>query len=190
MPDALRRRIVDLAFRALPNTMARDFQSGRLPFKLSGLRFEAITEQPPLQENRVRLSERRDAIGNRLPHVEWRPGDMAEANLLFLARRLCASFKRSGIASIEVSDWVRLERPSDAATIDFGHTLGTTRMSNDPRTGVVDANCRVHGVTGLYVAGGSVFPTSGHANPTMTMIALSLRLADQLKKWPIGGYPR
>ena len=58
--------------------------------------------------------------------------------------------------------------------------MGTTRMSADPKTGVVDADSRVHNYRNLYVAGSSVFPTSGWANPTLTIIALSLRLADHL----------
>ena len=61
------------------------------------------------------------------------------------------------------------------------HHLGTTRMHVDPRHGVVDPSCRVHGVPGLHVTGGSVFPTSGAANPTLTIVALALRLADELK---------
>ena len=61
------------------------------------------------------------------------------------------------------------------------HHLGTTRMHVDPRHGVVDPSCRVHGVSGLHVTGGSVFPTSGAANPTLTIVALALRLADELK---------
>jgi len=62
------------------------------------------------------------------------------------------------------------------------HHLGTTRMSDNPLNGVVDSNCKVYGVSNLYVAGSSVFPTGGHANPTLTLIALTLRLADHLKK--------
>jgi len=58
--------------------------------------------------------------------------------------------------------------------------MGGTRMSADPATGVVDADCRVHGYDNLYVAGSSVFPTGGWANPTLTIIALSLRLAEHL----------
>jgi choline dehydrogenase-like flavoprotein len=58
--------------------------------------------------------------------------------------------------------------------------MGGTRMSDDPRTGVVDADCRVHGYDNLYVAGSSVFPTGGWANPTLTIIAMALRLADHL----------
>jgi choline dehydrogenase-like flavoprotein len=62
------------------------------------------------------------------------------------------------------------------------HHLGTTRMSDNPLNGVVDSNCKVHGMSNLYVAGSSVFPTGGHANPTLTLVALTLRLADHLKK--------
>ena len=58
---------------------------------------------------------------------------------------------------------------------------GTTRMHDSPRHGVVDRDCRVHGIGNLYVAGSSVFPTCGYANPTLTIIALSIRLADHLK---------
>jgi len=62
------------------------------------------------------------------------------------------------------------------------HHMGTTRMADDPRLGVVDAQCRVHGVANLYIAGSSVFPTCGFANPTLTIVALALRLADELPK--------
>jgi choline dehydrogenase-like flavoprotein len=60
------------------------------------------------------------------------------------------------------------------------HHMGTTRMSADPRSGVVDRDCRVHGIGNLYVAGASVFPTVGWANPTMTVVALALRLASHV----------
>ncbi|MEL6678879.1 MAG: GMC family oxidoreductase, partial [Pseudomonadota bacterium] len=61
------------------------------------------------------------------------------------------------------------------------HHCGTTRMSDDPKTGVVDANCRVHGMSNLFIASSSVFPTHGYAQPTLTIVALSVRLADHLK---------
>ena len=67
--------------------------------------------------------------------------------------------------------------------MDWGnHHLGTTRMSDDPKTGVVDADSQVHGVGNLFIAGSSVFPTYGSSNPTLNLIALTLRLADHLKK--------
>ena len=61
------------------------------------------------------------------------------------------------------------------------HHMGTTRMADDPTHGVVDAHCRVHGIENLFVAGSSVFPTGGSANPTLTLVALALRLSDHLK---------
>ncbi len=61
------------------------------------------------------------------------------------------------------------------------HPTGTTRISDDPARGVVDRDCRVHGIENLYIAGSSVFPTSGYANPTLTIIAMAARLADHLR---------
>jgi choline dehydrogenase-like flavoprotein len=71
----------------------------------------------------------------------------------------------------------------------FGHHMGTTRMSSDPRSGVVDADCRVHGMANLFVASSSVFPTSGFANPTLTILALALRIADHVKTRVLGNVP-
>ncbi len=78
-------------------------------------------------------------------------------------------------------DWIVGNRPNNAPLVDMAHSTGTTRMSNDPATGVVDINCKVHDVENLYIAGASIFPTSGHANPTLMITSLALRLADHLK---------
>jgi choline dehydrogenase-like flavoprotein len=67
-----------------------------------------------------------------------------------------------------------------AAVVPAAHPSGTTRMSRDPAGGVVDVDLQVHGVPGLFVLGGSVFPTSGYANPTLTIVALAMRLAEHL----------
>ena len=71
---------------------------------------------------------------------------------------------------------------SHVAYTDASHHIGTTRISENPRQGVVDANCKVHGVQNLFIAGSSIFPTCGYANPTWTIAALAIRLADHLKK--------
>jgi len=79
------------------------------------------------------------------------------------------------------------ELESDTAKIaelrfsDASHHIGTTRMSSTARTGVVDSDCRVHGIDNLFVCGSSVFPTGGYANPTMTILALALRLGEHLR---------
>jgi len=68
----------------------------------------------------------------------------------------------------------------------YGHHMGTTRMSESPKSGVVDANCCVHGIANLYIASSSVFPTCGFANPTLTILALALRLADHIRTTALG----
>jgi choline dehydrogenase-like flavoprotein len=65
---------------------------------------------------------------------------------------------------------------------DASHHIGTARMSTDLRTGVVDAHCKVHGIDNLFIAGSAVFPTAGYANPTLTIVALAIRLAEHLKR--------
>jgi choline dehydrogenase-like flavoprotein len=95
--------------------------------------------------------------------------------------------RRLGKGSATPSDWLGDPDPQWPIDLTVGnhplanyHQMGGTRMSSDPATGVVDADCRVHGYDNLYVAGSSVFPTGGWANPTLTIIALSLRLAEHL----------
>ena len=93
-----------------------------------------------------------------------------------LGRQLLAA--KSGMIHLSYS-----QRHEWLAAMDWGnHHLGTTRMSADPRQGVVDADSKVHGIANLYVAGSSVFPTYGSSNPTLNLVALTLRLADHLKK--------
>ena len=89
---------------------------------------------------------------------------------------------KAGMPVPVMEDWIVHDQPLQGALVDMSHTIGTTRMSDDPRTGVVDSECEVHGVKGLYIAGSSVFPTSGHANPTLMILSLAIRLADKLKK--------
>jgi choline dehydrogenase-like flavoprotein len=70
---------------------------------------------------------------------------------------------------------------SDLHYTDASHHFGTTHMGDDLRTGVVDPSCRAHGVGNLFIAGSSIFPTSGYASPTLTIVALAIRLAEHLK---------
>ena len=134
---------------------------------------ELHLEQAPHPENRVRLGRARDPFG--LPRIElhwrWRDADRRSHDL---AREcLAAELERCGIGRLVIDPRVRLDPHAH-------HPMGATRMSRDPRLGVVDEHCRVHGVSNLFVAGSSVFPTSGYANPTLTIVALALRLADHL----------
>jgi choline dehydrogenase-like flavoprotein len=90
------------------------------------------------------------------------------------------SIARSGSGELLINDQ-RLEEQISRSTPTGGHHIGTTRMAADPTQGVVDRNCTMHGISNLHIAGAAVFPTCGHANPTLTIIALSVRLAGHVK---------
>jgi choline dehydrogenase-like flavoprotein len=90
-------------------------------------------------------------------------------------------FARMGLEPPVLEDWVRDGATFPPTLRDVAHPTGTTRMADDPSQGVVDAQCQVHNVDGLFVGGSSVFPTAGQSNPTQMIVALALRLADLLK---------
>ncbi|HEX2594193.1 MAG TPA: GMC family oxidoreductase [Rhizomicrobium sp.] len=136
-------------------------------------------ELAPDPDRRVMLTGDRDALG--MPRVKL---DMRISNADFERYRL--TMRELGRQLLESkTGLVRLNRSTRAewlASMDWGnHHLGTTRMSVDPQFGVVDPNSKVNGVANLFVAGSSVFPTYGSSNPTMNLVALTLRLADFLK---------
>jgi choline dehydrogenase-like flavoprotein len=134
------------------------------------------TEQTPNPESRVTLSDELDALGKPRVSLHWQLSDLDTQKIRELVRFLSKELGRNsaGRVSLRVTDqnpWPL--RPAD-------HSMGTTRMHEDPKKGVVDSRCRVHGIANLYMAGSSVFPTCGFSNPTLTLVALALRLADQL----------
>jgi choline dehydrogenase-like flavoprotein len=180
-PTVLKDFIVDTAIRYNPNLVVEEFQNRGLPHKLTGLWIDAITEQRPDPDSRVTLSDRTDRLGVPLARVNWRINHDERRTIVRIAELACEAFARAGIPRPILETWVAEKRLADGVIIDMAHTLGTTRMSDNPRSGVVDENCRVHGVRGLYVAGASTFPTSGHANPTLMILALAIRLADAIK---------
>ena len=131
-------------------------------------------EQPPLPESRVYLSRNTDCLGlNRLV-LDWRIPDSVHQSLYRLQELVREALERHELGTLEPG--IGVPHYTDAS-----HHMGTTRMSESPRTGVVDRDCRVFGVRNLYVAGSAVFPSAGHANPTLTIVALSLRLAEHLR---------
>jgi choline dehydrogenase-like flavoprotein len=143
--------------------------------------FAANAEQIPDPESRVTLANDLDALGMRRVRLDWRVSELEKRSIRVLARIVGEELARLGLARTRLDPWLMEESPSWAGLDVRYHHIGTTRMSNDARHGVVDANCRVHGLGNLYVAGSSVFCTTGYANPTQTIVALALRLADHLR---------
>lgn len=136
----------------------------------------ARTEQAPNPDSRITFGETTDPNGQRVAKLEWKLGDLDRASLVAATERFGREIAKSGRGRLEILF------PKDGWPVAGGgyHLMGTTRMSDDPRTGVVDKNQRVHGMENLYVTGSSVFPTSGCSNPTLTLVALTLRLAEHL----------
>lgn len=142
------------------------------------LRYES--EQQPNRENYVALDpQMRDAFGMPQPLLHWSPTLEDRDSIVRSAIRIGAIVGERGLGRIELEDHFDA-RYWDVST--SWHQLGTTRMSVAPSDGVVDPNTRVHGTKNLYVAGGSVFPSEGRANPTMTIVALAARLARHLRE--------
>lgn len=141
-----------------------------------------VVEQELDPDSRIALSEERDALGVPLPRIDWRISDLECRTARRMSDAVFAEMERLGYALPARAEW--LEHGADGLRErlrDLAHPMCATRMSDDPATGVVDANCKVHGVDNLYVAGSSVFGTPGHMNPTLMIVALSVRLADHLK---------
>ena len=136
-------------------------------------------EQAPNPDSRVMLADERDELGLRQICLDWRLTETDRHSLVRHLENMAMEIGALGIGRMRI----------DVDDLEFwppvvqggSHHMGTTRMHDDPTRGVVDRNCKVHGIDNLYVTGGSVFPTSGAANPTLTIVALALRLADHLK---------
>lgn len=137
------------------------------------------TEQAPHPDNRVTLSDKLDQLGCPQTQLHWYWTTTDIASIRKSQDILAAEFARAGVGNLQIELNGDLPQISHSSS---HHHMGTTRMHDDPKQGVVDANCQVHGIPNLFIAGSSVFPTGGYANPTLTIIALALRLADRIKE--------
>lgn len=142
-------------------------------------------EQAPNPNSRITLNPtEKDALGMHRSILHWELTPFEKRSVRTMYELIGQEVGRAGVARLQLME--HLQDPSDYSWPEFTsggwHHMGTTRMSDDPHTGVVDANCKLHGVDNLYIAGASCFVTAAAPNPTLTIIALSLRLSDHLKK--------
>ncbi|MGI8584565.1 MAG: GMC oxidoreductase [Chitinophagaceae bacterium] len=194
LPD-IKEHLINIAKNGLPQT-PRLIQLGiqrlakrRLPYilpsksnKYWGLYFQ--TEQVPNRESRICLSKfHKDDLG--IPRVEMKLAfkDIDTESVVHAHNLFVKNFLQKKFGEIVYSeDGLRQYLKNKINTFNSGaHHIGGTRMSDDPKKGVVDKNSKVYGVSNLFIAGSSVFPTGGHANPTLTIVAQALRLANHLK---------
>ena len=172
--------------RAMPGVAAycaRRMVHGRNkpPRPMASIALKCTSEQMPNPDSRIGLGEDLDAFGLRRVAVDWRLTAEDRRGMTTAHRLLASELARAGFGRL------RSTVPEDdaewpAEMCGDQHHMGTTRMHRDPDMGVVDENCRVHDVANLYVAGSSLFPTGGTFNPTLTIVALALRLADHVKE--------
>ena len=167
----LRRRT--LAARKYPSVIVAPRDGGY------SLDFHAEQEPNPL--SRVGLGQGMDALGLPKLRVDWRHTALDMHTVRAALATLAEQMRACGAGTFAYDpDEVEVAALRDGAY--GGHHIGTARMSADPTQGVVNADCRIHGMANLFVAGSAVFTTSGQANPTLTIVALALRLAEHLKQ--------
>ena len=162
--------------------LARTLAKRRRSPDSGGIRLLVDTEQAPNIDSRVVLDTAVDALGMPRARLDWRITELEYKTLTEFARHVGAEFERLGLGKVRLAgppDLARRNLPGAAR--DIFHHMGTTRMSHNERSGVTRPDLRAHDVDNLYIAGPSVFPTGGIANPTFTALALALRLADHLK---------
>lgn len=144
-------------------------------------------EQAPNPDSRVKLNGERDATGMQRVSLDWRLSAIDVDSVAGLVASLDRESRRLGLGSVEPASWLAdagkrwvSDELISAHPIGGFHHIGTTRMASDPRRGVTDGWGRVHGLPNLHIAGSSLFPTAGWANPTLTILALALRTADRI----------
>ena len=149
------------------------------------------SEQAPNPESRVRLSAERDALGLRRVALDWRLSELDRRTSRVATELIARELGRLGVARVQIDAWLAAEDGGWTPDLLGGnHHIGTLRMADDPADGVVDRDAKVFGLDNLYIAGSAVFPTGGASPPTLTIVALTLRLAEHLaQQFEIGSLP-
>lgn len=169
------------------SSLATDLSRNMVDFNCPGDGvISSLIEQAPNPDSRITLGPERDMFGLRRVRLDWRATAADLKTIRTLGLEVAKEMARTGIARVQLKDFI-LDNTKEIG--EFGqhaHQMGTTRMSEDPRFGVVDTNLQIHGFKNIYVAGSSVFPTGGGNNPTLTIVMLSERLGHHLAKFRTG----
>lgn len=177
LPSQLRRILADID-QVAPSIWR--VLRGRPAVAARRIELHGFFEQAPNPDSRITLGRDLDALGQRRVQLDWQLTDLDRHTFETAATTFSAELTRLGLGRVQLDPWLCPGGNAFEGVGGAAHHIGTTRMSDDPATGVVDADCRVHGMENLHVAGSSVFPTGGWAFPTFTIVALALRLADRL----------
>lgn len=165
---------------------ARKFPSVIIKSRAGLYSLDFHAEQMPDPMSRVGLTHEKDRLGMQKIEIDWRYLSQDVHTVKRSLALLKQDIAESGVGSFDY-DPQSVEKEMTRYGAYGGHHIGTVRMGTSPRTSVTNSDCRVHGVANLYLAGSGVFPTSSQANPTLTIVALSLRLADHLQSLDFSG---
>jgi choline dehydrogenase-like flavoprotein len=143
------------------------------------VRLSCSVEVAPDPGNRVELSDLKDGLGIRKPKLTFVPPKYSLDGLAQATKTLADMFRLIGASEVDLG--------KEGAYDGAGHIMGTCRMGSDPKSSVVDAQCRAHDHPNLFILGSSVFPTVGSPNPTLTLAALALRAAQNIEKQLLAG---
>ncbi|MFN3213899.1 MAG: GMC oxidoreductase [Henriciella sp.] len=171
------RNIDELAYSFIPKSLRSDANVFRL------IRFYSEFEQTPSVDNFVSLGAERDRLGLRKLRFNWKIGAREVQTVLGVAKEFARFLAKEQFGRLALDSWLTGSVEEAIQDIGWGyaaHHIGTTRLATSAAQGVVDTDLKYFGVDNLYVAGSSVFPSSGFANPTLTLTALSYRLADHM----------
>jgi choline dehydrogenase-like flavoprotein len=145
------------------------------------------SEQSPNFSSRITLADELDKFGMKRANLDWRLSELDMRTIKRGAEGFAKEFASLGLGRVRIFDWLLADTPelpslNEKNDVAGHHHMCTTRMGTSAQNGVVDSNQKVFGINNFYVAGSSVFPTGGHANPTLTITQMSLRLADHLNR--------
>lgn len=146
---------------------------------LSGATISASWEQDPLFENRISLDNKKDQFGIPISVLNYKKNAIIKKTILDCLDEIDLYLKNNNSGKVEINN--KFNNYEDYLTDAGYHHLGGTRMGENINNSVIDSNMKVHNLSNLFIAGSSSFPSGGHANPTLTIIQLSLRLAEHLK---------
>jgi choline dehydrogenase-like flavoprotein len=140
-------------------------------------------EQAPNPNSRVTIGPEKDELGVPRANLHWELTALDKRSVRRIHQLIGQQVGIAGFGRVKLMEFLRDENDDTFPESTNGgwHHMGTTRMNEDPKKGVVNANCQVHGISNLFVAGSACYPTSGAPNPTLTLVALSLRLSDYVK---------
>jgi len=141
-------------------------------------------EQAPNPNSRVTLDTEKDALGMPRATLHWELTELEKRSIRKIHELIGQEVGRAAKGRVQLLEYLQNTKDETWPKFTSGgwHHMGTTRMSNDPKKGVVDANCKVHGINNLYMAGSSCYATAAAPNPTLTLVSLTLRLSDHLKE--------